>query len=62
MCIQKCILNSNIIANIEVCFIQMQCVIEAFYWVVIIIVFKFHPILRRCVEWVYGIFLVLSEN
>ena len=29
MCIYKMILNSNIIVNIEVCFIQMQCVIEA---------------------------------
>ena len=32
MCIQKRILNSTIIANIEVYFIQMQCVIEALRW------------------------------
>ena len=30
MCIQKRILNSTIIANIEVYYMQMQCVIEAF--------------------------------
>ena len=33
MCIQKHILNSTIIANIEVYFIQMQCVIEALIYI-----------------------------